>query len=83
MSDPSDQKGGGNMLAISEALLVAVRQIGREMLATGQQVASIGAERSTMAVATDRALLRTVIASVEVDGKTLFVGLPSDPTPTS
>lgn len=72
-------------MRISDATLAAVRDVGRRMLATGERYAPLGErDHPTMAVAMSRAQLRTVIASVEVDGTTLFVGLPShDPTPSS
>lgn len=82
MNDPKDQKGGA--MRISNSVLAAVREVGRTMLATGERYALLGERgHSTMAVATDRALLGTVIAAVVVDGTTLFMGLPSDPTPSS
>lgn len=73
------------MYHVSESAIAAVMDVGRQMLATGEQYALLGERgRGTLAVATDRALLRTVIAGVEVDGTTLFMGMPlSDPTPTS
>lgn len=82
MINSMNQKGG--TMRISDSALAAVRDVGRRMLATGERYALLGEPgHTTMAVAMDRALLRTVVASVEVDGTTLFVGLPlSDSTPS-
>ncbi|MEK7529602.1 MAG: hypothetical protein AAB570_01635 [Patescibacteria group bacterium] len=75
MNDPSDQKGGA--MRLSDAALAAARNVGREMLATGERYALLGERgHATMAVAVDRALLRVAVATVDVDGTPVYVGLP-------